>query len=220
VPAAAEKPAAPPLASLVPPSNEAVRMEAARIVAARLAAARAKVASNPPPIAPETPPPAPPVVHTAPAYAVETPYAEVLDAEGIDSEGIYSEPPESYDPPGEDYASTAEIAAAEGIDEALKVLEGRWKMIILFHLFSGGTRRFSELERSISGITQKMLIQQLRELEQDGIVERNVHPVVPPRVEYSLTDLGRLLVPALDELLIWARRRKEWREGTLNISAL
>ena len=77
--------------------------------------------------------------------------------------------------------------AASGVEEALKVLEGRWKLIILFYLFRDGTLRLSELERAIPGITQKMLVQQLRSLERDGVVSRFVHPVVPPKVEYSLT---------------------------------
>ena len=102
---------------------------------------------------------------------------------------------------------TPEIAAS-GVDEALKVLVGRWKLIILFYLFRDGTLRLSELERAIPAITQKMLIQQLRSLERDGVVSRLVHPVVPPKVEYSLTPRGQDLCPALDELLYWAQRRK------------
>jgi DNA-binding HxlR family transcriptional regulator len=103
--------------------------------------------------------------------------------------------------------------AASGVDEALKVLAGRWKLIILFHLFVEETLRLSELERAIPGITQKMLIQQLRGLERDGIVSRLVHPVVPPKVEYRLTRSGRDLCPALDELLYWAQRWKGQPSG-------
>jgi DNA-binding HxlR family transcriptional regulator len=102
---------------------------------------------------------------------------------------------------------TPDIAAA-GVEEALKVIEGRWKLIILFYLFRDGTLRFSELERAIPGITQKMLIQQLRSLERDGVVSRLVHPVVAPKVEYNLTPRGQDLCPALDELLYWAQRGK------------
>jgi DNA-binding HxlR family transcriptional regulator len=98
--------------------------------------------------------------------------------------------------------------ASVGVQEALKVLEGRWKLSILFELFGGRTLRFSELERAIPGVTQKMLIQQLRDLERDGIVRRVVHPVVPPKVEYNLTPGGEELCPALDELLFWAQRWK------------
>jgi DNA-binding HxlR family transcriptional regulator len=96
---------------------------------------------------------------------------------------------------------TPEIAAS-GVEKALKVLGGRWKPIILFYLFRDGTLRLSKLERAIPGITQKMLIQQLRSLELDGVVSRLVHPVVPPKVEYSVTPRGQDLYPALDELLV------------------
>jgi DNA-binding HxlR family transcriptional regulator len=84
------------------------------------------------------------------------------------------------------------------------MLDGRWKLLILFHLFGGKRLRFSDLERAISGVSQKMLAQQLRQLERDGVVGRTVHPEVPPRVEYHLTDWGQSLCPALDKLLTWA----------------
>jgi len=87
------------------------------------------------------------------------------------------------------------------------MLEGRWKLLILFHLFGGKKLRFSDLERAIPAVSQKMLIQQLRHLEQDGIVARIVHAQVPPKVEYHLTDWGQSLCPALDELLTWAEKR-------------
>src|ERR1700676_976698 len=103
--------------------------------------------------------------------------------------------------------------AASGVEETLKVLQGRWKLIILFYLFRDGTLRLSELERAIPGITQKMLIQQLRGLERDGVVSRLVHPVVPPKVEYRLTPSGKDLCPALDELLYWAQRWKGHPSG-------
>ncbi|MCV0413787.1 MAG: winged helix-turn-helix transcriptional regulator [Brevundimonas sp.] len=90
-----------------------------------------------------------------------------------------------------------------------RVLEGRWKLIIIFQLFGGQVRRFSELERAIPGVSQKMLIQQLRQLEVDGIVERIVHHQVPPKVEYRLTDWGAALCPAVDTLLQWAEGAPE-----------
>lgn len=95
-------------------------------------------------------------------------------------------------------------SGAQGVQNALRILEGRWKLVILFHLFGGKVLRFSELERSIPGISQKMLIQQLRQLEKDGVVARIVHHQVPPRVEYRLTEWGQALCPALDALLLWA----------------
>ena len=102
---------------------------------------------------------------------------------------------------------TPETAAA-GVGAAIKIFEGRWKLLILFQLFGGKVLRYSELERQIPGITQKMLAQQLRQLEADGIVRRVVYPEVPPKVEYSLTEWGQSLCPALDSLLKWVGRRQ------------
>jgi DNA-binding HxlR family transcriptional regulator len=105
-------------------------------------------------------------------------------------------------------------SAATGVENALRILEGRWKLVILFHLFGGKVLRFSELERAIPAISQKMLIQQLRQMETDGIVRRIVHPQVPPKVEYCLTDWGQALCPALDALLQWAASRDMFAEGS------
>jgi len=99
------------------------------------------------------------------------------------------------------------LSAASGVENVLRILEGRWKLVILFHLFGGKVLRFSDLERAISAISQKMLIQQLRQMESDGIVRRIVHHQVPPKVEYCLTDWGQALCPALDALLKWAALR-------------
>lgn len=101
------------------------------------------------------------------------------------------------------------VSAAISIEQALSYLEGRWKLLILFHLFDGRLRRFSELERAIPTVSQKMLSQQLRQLERDGIVRRIVHPQVPPKVEYGMTGWGRTLCPALDALLAWAAQRPD-----------
>jgi DNA-binding HxlR family transcriptional regulator len=90
----------------------------------------------------------------------------------------------------------------------LRILEGRWKLVILFQLFGGKVRRFSDLGRAIPDVSQKMLIQQLRQLERDGVVRRFVYQQVPPKVEYSLTDWGQALCPALDALLRWAALRE------------
>ncbi|MFC4174206.1 winged helix-turn-helix transcriptional regulator [Microvirga sp. GCM10011540] len=99
-------------------------------------------------------------------------------------------------------------SAADRVEQALKFLEGRWKLVILFRLFGGKVLRFSELEKAIPAISQKMLIQQLRQMEADGIVRRIVHHQVPPKVEYCLTDWGQALCPALDALLQWAAARE------------
>ena len=98
-------------------------------------------------------------------------------------------------------------AGAAGVEDVLRILEGRWKLVILFHLFGGTILRFSELEREIPAISQKMLIQQLRHMESDEIVRRIVHHQVPPKVEYCLTEWGQALCPALDALLTWAAGR-------------
>lgn len=112
-----------------------------------------------------------------------------------------------YPPEGKG-AELTPTSAARGVEEALKILEGRWKLVILFHLFGGKVLRFSGLERAIPAISQKMLIQQLRQLEADGIVQRIVHHQVPPKVEYCLTNWGQALCPALDALLKWAALRE------------
>ncbi|EWY37788.1 hypothetical protein N825_09410 [Skermanella stibiiresistens SB22] len=105
------------------------------------------------------------------------------------------------------------MSAASGVEQAFKLLEGRWKLLILFHLFGGRLLRFSDLERAIPAISQKMLIQQLRQMERDGIVVRIVHHQVPPKVEYGLTEWGQALCPALDALLTWAGQRVCVDEG-------
>lgn len=111
-----------------------------------------------------------------------------------------------YSPTGKLEDVTPDMAAT-GAVAALKLLEGRWKLIIIFNLFARDVLRFSELERAIPDISQKMLTQQLRALEKDGIVFRKVYPQVPPKVEYSLTEWGQAMCPALDALLEWGALR-------------
>jgi DNA-binding HxlR family transcriptional regulator len=89
-----------------------------------------------------------------------------------------------------------------GLEAALLVMGGKWKPLILFHL-GHGTRRFGELRRLVSGVSEKMLIQQLRELQADGIIERLDFREIPPKVEYSLTPLGLSLAMALHPLCEW-----------------
>jgi len=119
-----------------------------------------------------------------------------------------------YSPEGKAHNLTP-ISAAQGVEDALKILEGRWKLLILFHLFGGKVLRFSDLERAIPAISQKMLTQQLRQMERDGVVRRIVHHQVPPKVEYRLTNWGQALCPALDALLKWASLREEMSDSTL-----
>ena len=87
----------------------------------------------------------------------------------------------------------------------LDIIGGKWKVLILYHL-NGQTRRFNELQRLMPAITQRMLTLQLRELEQDGIVHREVYPQVPPKVEYSLTDFGCTLIPVIKAMHTWGKQ--------------
>lgn len=98
----------------------------------------------------------------------------------------------------------------------LAVIGGKWKLIILWHLGLEGTKRFSELKRLIPHITQKMLTNQLRELEEDKLIERKVYAEVPPRVEYTLTDHGQSLMPVLHAMYNWGKNYGEnviWKES-------
>jgi len=92
-----------------------------------------------------------------------------------------------------------------GLDAAVDVVGGKWKALILWELHEG-TRRFTELRRGLPGVSEKVLTQQLRELETDGLVHREVYRVVPPKVEYSLTDFGESLNEALLSLGDWGKR--------------
>jgi DNA-binding HxlR family transcriptional regulator len=87
----------------------------------------------------------------------------------------------------------------------LAIIGGKWKMLILWHLGKQGMKRFGELKALIPGITQRMLVSQLRELEAHLIVHREVYPVVPPKVEYSLTEYGESLMPILDAMYEWGK---------------
>ncbi len=114
------------------------------------------------------------------------------------------EPKSKVDRRGVPY--TPQTAAAE-VESALKVVAGRWKLVILFHLFDGARHRFSDLERAIPGVSREDADPAVRQLERDGVVRRFVHPQVPPKVEYCLTEWGLALCPALDEILVWAADR-------------
>lgn len=103
---------------------------------------------------------------------------------------------------GESAKETKTLYAC-GLDAAVDVVGGKWKPMILWALYAGRTLRFGELRRHVAGISEKVLIQQLRELESDGIVHREVYREVPPKVEYSLTPLGMSLNEALIPLGVW-----------------
>ncbi|MFI6296490.1 winged helix-turn-helix transcriptional regulator [Nonomuraea sp. NPDC050790] len=94
-----------------------------------------------------------------------------------------------------------------GIDAAMDVIAGKWKSLILWELDNYGTRRFAELRRGLPGVSEKMLIQHLREMEEDGLVHREVYREVPPKVEYSLTEHGVSLNVALRPLGLWGGER-------------
>jgi len=90
------------------------------------------------------------------------------------------------------------------IMSAIAMISDKWKVLIICKLCKG-TLRFNELKRELKGVTQRVLTHQLRELESDGLVARKIYAEVPPRVEYSLTDLGKTLIPVLAELESWAK---------------
>ncbi|MCX4444915.1 helix-turn-helix domain-containing protein [Streptomyces sp. NBC_01789] len=98
-----------------------------------------------------------------------------------------------------------------GIDTAMEVIGGKWKVLILWALHEHPHRRFGELRRLLPGITEKVLASHLRELEADGVVDRVSYEEVPPRVEYSLTEDGMRLNDALQPLAAWARERTAMR---------
>ncbi|MEU0641213.1 winged helix-turn-helix transcriptional regulator [Streptomyces umbrinus] len=105
-----------------------------------------------------------------------------------------------------------------GIDAAMDVVAGKWKSLILWELDHYGVRRFAELRRGLPGVSEKMLIQHLREMEEDGLVHREVYREVPPKVEYSLTKHGVSLNAALASLGAWGTERIR-RIGAEKVSA-
>lgn len=88
------------------------------------------------------------------------------------------------------------------VEATIQLIGGKYKAVILWHLMNQ-TLRYSEIHKRIPKATDKMLAQQLRELEKDGLINRTVYPVVPPKTEYSLTDFGQTLVPILDAMCDW-----------------
>ncbi|WBX79893.1 helix-turn-helix domain-containing protein [Virgibacillus salarius] len=92
------------------------------------------------------------------------------------------------------------------VEDALGILVGKWKPIILLYLLQKGTKRFNELRKRMPEITQKMLTKQLRELEEEDIIQRVVYPQVPPKVEYSITEYGKTLEPILEAMHEWGTK--------------
>lgn len=93
------------------------------------------------------------------------------------------------------------------VNVTLKVIGGKWKPLIMW-LLHEHKHRFSELQKEIDGVTQKMLTQQLRELEADGLIKRTVYPVIPPKVEYEITSYGKTLKPVLVQMANWGEKHR------------
>ncbi|SFJ57682.1 transcriptional regulator, HxlR family [Methylobacterium brachiatum] len=94
------------------------------------------------------------------------------------------------------------------VEATLRLIDGKWKGVILYHLMEG-TLRFNEIRRRLTNVTQRMLTNQLREMEADGLIARKVYAEVPPKVEYSLTARGRSLEPVIHALKVWGDRHVE-----------
>ena len=94
------------------------------------------------------------------------------------------------------------------VETTLTMISDKWKVLILRDLLTG-TKRFGELKKSLTGVSQKVLTSQLLEMEEYGLVERKAYPEVPPRVEYSLTPLGRSLQPIMDAMRVWGEQYKQ-----------
>jgi DNA-binding HxlR family transcriptional regulator len=104
------------------------------------------------------------------------------------------------------FANRASVMNANCLSRVvLSRIADKWTALII-HVLSNGTHRYAALQREIGGISQKMLTQTLRSLERDGLVQRKVHPVVPPKVEYALTPLGRTLIEPLKAICHWAEK--------------
>ena len=108
-------------------------------------------------------------------------------------------------------AAAAKELPACPVETTLTLISSKWKVLIVRDLLAG-TKRFGELRRSVGNVSQKVLTAQLREMEEDGLVDRKVYPEVPPRVEYTLTDLGRSLKPILDAMQSWGEEYKAKNE--------
>jgi DNA-binding HxlR family transcriptional regulator len=106
------------------------------------------------------------------------------------------------------------------VEYAVTVLSGKWKLRILHVLIKESPKRFKVLEREVTGITPTMLTSQLRELEADGLVSRQIFATVPPTVEYSLTEFGRTTIPMMDEIKKWGLTHKEKVKLTVAESAV
>jgi DNA-binding HxlR family transcriptional regulator len=133
-----------------------------------------------------------------PVYEPWEPASEPRDAAG--------EPRDAASEPRQPASESCDAAGEPSACRAREVLQrvgDKWSVYVIDLLGQGGTKRFTELHRSIDGITARMLTVTLRGLERDGIVTRTIHPVIPPRVEYALTPLGRTLLDTIGRLVTW-----------------
>jgi DNA-binding HxlR family transcriptional regulator len=92
----------------------------------------------------------------------------------------------------------------------MSIISGKYKVVIIWHLGNEGPLRFGELFKLFAGISNRILTKQLRELERDGIISRNIYPVVPPKVEYYLTDLGKTLLPIVNDIYRWGKENMHY----------
>lgn len=97
----------------------------------------------------------------------------------------------------------------------MSIISGKYKVVIIWHLGNEGPHRYSELFRLFKEISNRILTKQLRELEQDGIIARTIYPVVPPKVEYHLTDLGETILPIVNEMWQWGKVHMEYYRDKL-----
>jgi DNA-binding HxlR family transcriptional regulator len=104
------------------------------------------------------------------------------------------------------------------VEATLDVIGGKWKPLILWHL-GDNVMRFGQLQKALPGVNAKMLTKQLRELEEDGVIQRTIYPEVPPRVEYTITEFGRTLIPILQALCAWGALYLDIENGTTSGAA-
>lgn len=102
------------------------------------------------------------------------------------------------------HSNKEQMVRCESMSKLQSVISGKWKILIIWYISVYKVQRFNELQRRLDGITQSTLTKQLRELEADGFVNRNIYPQIPPKVEYSLTEMGESFTPILYEMKKWS----------------
>lgn len=105
---------------------------------------------------------------------------------------------------GNKYTENAVLHRCVPMSRLQSVISGKWKILILWYIAFYGVQRFGELTRRLDGITQSTLTKQLRELEEDGFIHREIYKEVPPKVEYTLTPMGKSFVPVLNHMMTWS----------------